>query len=142
MKNILPLLAVFAAALLGFSALAQNSTTGRFDDDALRKRLIGTWTREDHPDLTNTVTVSFTFRANGTYSNSVTSVVGSLTRSDYHTGNWEIQKGVLNWTVKRTSDAGVVAVGVVKRWTIESLDDRQLVVNNGRNATTRWERMK
>lgn len=141
MKDFSPLLALVVATLLGSSASAQNTTTNRFEDAALRQRLVGTWTREDKPNLTNTVTVSFTFRTDGTYSNAVTSVVGSVTRTDYNTGNWEIQQGVLVWTMKRTSDADM-PIGTVRRWTILDVDGGQLVAKSSHNERKRFERAK
>jgi hypothetical protein len=60
----------------------------------LRKRLVGTWTQQSKPNLTNTATVALALHADGTYSEGVTSVVGGATSSSYPTGDWAIQNGV------------------------------------------------
>jgi hypothetical protein len=108
----------------------------------LRKRLVGTWTQQSKPNLTNTLTVALAFHADGTYSNGVTSVGGGATSSSYPTGDWAIQNGVLVRTVKRTSDPGIIAVGTKVRWTMEKVDDQQFIVKDTRNQTRRFERAK
>jgi hypothetical protein len=140
MKRKLLLMAVLAATLVGGRAQAQTSKPS--DDGSLRQRLVGMWKREGKPNRTNTVTATVAFRADGTYSNHVSSVVWPSSSSGYTTGTWRIEEGVIVRTVRARSGADAPAVGTETSWTIERLDDRQLTVKDRRGITTQYRRSK
>jgi hypothetical protein len=99
--------------ILGLSLLL--TACSRSDAD-LRRQVVGTWTREE----TSTMNIA----PNGGY----TLVAREPNRTNLFAGTWQIRNGVFILTLTNAPAApGGSRVGTVELYTIEFVDDHQLV---------------